>query len=210
MQCDSQKPLINTESSLKAYFHDAIERASDEKHLDAGEHTLWYLTNLLHNYSRSEKFFDYRPDGGTLTPLFQYYQSALEAENDQERRQHLQRLGDVAIFITGLFAHALDRKTVGLRYYMSMGENAYGFLADTAGNTPRDKILGEVFTDLSSGFSGYVSALATIAPMNKTKNHADDLLQLFNRWQITADPGIEKTLKDKGVILTEVSEAVTH
>lgn len=210
MQFDSQDTLINPESSLKAYFHNAIERASDEKHLDAGEHTLWYLTNLLHTYSRSEKFFDYRPDGGTFTPLVQYYQSALEAENDHERRQYLQRLGDVAIFITGLFAHALDRKAVGRRYYMSMGENAYGFLADTAGHTARDRLLGEVFTELSNSFSGYVSVLATFAPMNKTSNHAEDLMDLVNRWQVTADPDIEKTLKEKGVILTEVSDTVSH
>lgn len=210
MQNTSTDTLINPESSLKAYFHDAIERASDEKHLDAGEHTLWYLTNLLHTYARSEKFLDYRPDGGTLTPLALYYTAALEATTDQQRRLYLQRLGDVAIFITGVFTHALDRRPVGVSYYTSMGENAYGYLADLSGNSTREKVLGEVFTDLSNCFSSYVSVLATVAPVNKSANQLDDLMQMFNQWQATADPDIEQKLRQKGVILTEATNTVTH
>ncbi len=210
MQNHPTDNLINPESSLKAYFHEAIERASDEKHLDAGEHTLWYLTNLLHNYARSERFFDYRPDGGTLTPLALYYQSALEATTDQQRRLYLQRLGDVAIFITGVFARALERRPVGVSYYTSMGENAYGYLADLAGNSTREKIMGEVFTELSNCFSAYVSVLATVAPVNKSANQLDDLMQMLDQWQATANPDIEQKLRQKGVILTEASNTVTH
>lgn len=210
MQNNRTDTLINPESSLKAYFHDAIERASDEKHLDAGEHTLWYLTNLLHTYTRSEKFFDYRPDGGTLTPLALYYQAALEATTDQQRRLYLQRLGDVAIFITGVFARALDRRSVGVSYYTSMGENAYGYLADLSGNSTREKVMGEVFTDLSNCFSSYVAVLSTVAPVNKSTNQLDDLMQMFNQWQATADPDIEQKLRQRGVILNEATDAVTH
>lgn len=212
MQTDSQDTLINTESSLMAYFYDAIERASDENHLDADEHTLWYLTNLLHSYSRTEQFLDYRPDGGTLTPLAQYYKHALEAESAHERRLYLQRLGDVAIFISGLFAPALERRAVGVNYYMAMGENAYGSLADTSGRSTKDKVLGEVFSDLSNRFSGYVAMLASIAPHNNPGNHSghcEDLLQLFDQWQATADPAIEQQLKRKGVILSASTE-VAH
>lgn len=209
MHSDSQDNLISPESSLLGYFHDQIERASDENHLDANEHTLWYLTNLLHTYSRSENFFDFHLDGGTLTPLAEYYQHALQAETGYQRRLYLQRLGDVAIFISGLFAPALERRAVGVTYYMAMGENAYGSLADCAGGTTKDKVLGEVFTDLSNRFSGYVAMLASIAPQAKPANPCEDLLQLFDAWQATSDPAIEKQLKRKGVIISAVKD-VAH
>ena len=89
----SSDSLINTESSLKIYFHDALARESEKNQLEITEHTHWYLTNLLDTFSRSEKFFDYQPDRGTLTPLADYYQRAVEAESTHEKRLHLQRLG---------------------------------------------------------------------------------------------------------------------
>lgn len=207
MQSNKHDTLINTESSLRAYFHEAIERASDKNHVEASEHTLWYLTNLLHNYSRTEYVFDFHRDGGTLTPLVEYYQQALEAENDQRRRQYLQRLGDVAMFISGLFAPALERRAVGVNYYVAMGENAYGFLADTAGETTKEKVLGEVFNELSNHFSSYVSVLSSVAPANKKSNRCENLLQVFDQWQQTADPHLEQQLKQKGVIFAAISDA---
>lgn len=204
MTSNNQDTLINAESSLMGYFHDAIERASDEKHLDASEHTLWYLTNLLHTYSRTEKFFDNRADGGTLTPLAEYYKYALEADTEKERSLYLQRLGDVAIFLSGLFAPALERKAVGVRYYMAMGENAYSCLADRSGNNSKDKALGEVFSDLSNRFASYVAMLALVSPKTAPANRCDELLQLFDQWQATTDPHIEEQLRQRGVIISAV------
>ena len=116
----------------------------------------------------------------------------------------------MAIFITGVFARALERRPVGVSYYTSMGENAYGYLADLVGNSTREKIMGEVFTELSNCFSSYVSVLATVAPVNKSANQLDDLMQMLDQWQATANPDIEQKLRQKGVILTEASNTVTH
>lgn len=48
--------LINTESSLVSYFHEEIGRASGENHQPLCDHTHWYLTNLLHTYSATDRF----------------------------------------------------------------------------------------------------------------------------------------------------------
>lgn len=192
---------LNTESSLKAWFHSELCRATDTNNIEVCEETIWYLTNLLHNYSRSDRFFDYSPDCGTLTPLAEYYRHALEADSEHERRQYLQRLGDVAIFISGFFAAALCRRAVGINYYIAMGENAYGFLADSTGDSARERELGKIFADLSNRFSGFVTVISTIGP--NSGNLQGDLLQMIDRWEKTADPAIASQLKRCGVVLPD-------
>jgi len=154
--------MINKETNLESYFHNTIRDISSERNVDIKDHTLWYLTNLLTRYSRSDRFFDYRQESGTLTPLAEYYKQALDAESDHERRLHLQRLGDVAIFVSGLFAPALSKRIVGLNYYISMGETAYGSLADCSVSTAKDKALCEIFGDLARRFSGFVAILSEV------------------------------------------------
>jgi len=196
---------INTESSLKAYFHDALARSTEENKVKAADHTLWYLTNLLHQYSRSERFFDHQPDCGTLTPLASYYKRAVEAETAQERRLHLQRLGDVAMFISGMFAAALNRKAVSINYYMSMGVGAYSTLADTAANTSREQTQAEIFSDLSDRFSAFVHVLSSIRiqpPNTVTEDQAcEDLLQKVDQWQRSGDPQLAAELRESGILL---------
>jgi len=197
--------IINTESSLKAYFHNALAAALEKKRLDTAEHTLWYLTNLLHTYSRSEQFFDYQPDRGTLTPLAEYYQRAVEADSEQEKRLHLQRLGDVAMFISGMFAPALERRAVGVSYYMSMGETAYGTLADTAANNSREQAQAAIFADLANRFAIFAGVLKNVGPQTKSHDRksqaCESLLQKANEWQRTGDPSLAEELRQSGILL---------
>jgi len=203
--------LINTESSLKSYFHDALSRESQKNQLEITDHTLWYLTNLLQNFSRSEEFFDYQADRGTLTPLADYYQRAVEAESTHERRLHLQRLGDVAMFISGMFSQALKKRVVGVSYYMSMGETAYGTLAETAG-TSRERTQALIFSDLSQRFESFVNVLSNIGPLSGntgplsgntgTRDQGlETLLQKVDEWHRTGDPDLACELRNSGVLL---------
>lgn len=192
--------LINTESSLVSYFHEEIGRASGENHLPLCDHTHWYLTNLLHTYSATDRFFDHRADGGKFTPLAEYYMLAAEATTENERRLYLQRLGDIAIVVSGLFAPALRRKAVNVEYYMAMGENAYGCLADASGASTKEKVLSEIFEDLSSRFEKFVAVLGSIGCNGSTREH---LLTLIDRWQSTGEPELEKQLRARGVMLSD-------
>ncbi len=174
--------MINKETNLETYFHNTIRDISNDKNVDIKDHTLWYLTNLLTRYSRSDRFFDYRQECGTLTPLAEYYRQAVDADSEHERRLHLQRLGDVAIFVSGLFAPALSKRIVGLKYYISMGETAYGCLADGGARTAKDKALCEIFDDLARQFSGFVAILSEV---NGAKSDRHD--EEFQRWLEESD-----------------------
>ena len=201
----SSDSLINTESSLKIYFHDALARESEKNQLEITEHTHWYLTNLLDTFSRSEKFFDYQPDRGTLTPLADYYQRAVEAESTHEKRLHLQRLGDVAMFISGMFSQALKKRVVGVPYYIAMGETAYSTLAETAADNSREQTSAIIFSDLSRRFSSFVNVLSNISPQMKNaepaKNSFDNLLQKVDEWERTGDPDLANDLRNSGILL---------
>jgi len=201
----SSDSLINTESSLKIYFHEALARESEKNRLEITEHTHWYLTNLLYTFSRSEKFFDYQPDRGTLTPLADYYQRAVEADSTHEKRLHLQRLGDVAIFISGMFSQALKKRVVGVPYYIAMGETAYSTLAETAADNSREQTSAIIFSDLSRRFTSFVNVLSNISPQTKNaepaKNSFDNLLQKVDEWERTGDPDLANDLRNSGILL---------
>jgi len=199
---------INQESSLKAYFHAALEKAAEHNHLSTTEHTIWYLTNLLHSYSRSDTFFDYQKDSGTLTPLAAYYHRAMEANSVKERRLHLQRLGDVAMFISGMFSAALEKRIVGKTYYVSMGEAAYGTLAQTAGASSKDRSQAAIFKDLSAHFPAFVKVLNSISEPGVEEDPHLNLLNQFDEWQQSKDPTLAQKLRDAGVLLPCFDEKV--
>lgn len=151
------EPVIHAET-LNAYFHQALLGAAQRRHLTADQATLHYLTLLLCQYARSERVFDY-DQGLRLRPLALIYRDALEANSDRERRLWLQRLGDLALFVGGLFAGRLSRRFTDLDYCVAMGGNAYGYLQQTA---PRSDALAVVFGELAEGFERFVDLVALV------------------------------------------------
>ncbi len=206
MQSTLNQVTLKTASSLEDFFRAELSRAVDSHQVDISEDTQWYLTQLLYNYRRSDRFFDYHANGGTLTPLAEYYRHAAEASSTQEQRLHLQRLGDVSLFVSSLFAGALRRKPVNVNYYMSMGETAYGYLADTSGQSSRDRALVDIFADLSNRFCQLVIAIGDIGLQNRD---GQNLLQMVLEWEKTQCPALAKRLEARGVVLS-ISERGCH
>lgn len=203
MTITSSDCLIQPTRSLQDFFRERIENAAERNNLDGNDDTLWYLTQLLCNYSRTSRFLDDNGTRATLTPLAEYYRMALESPTKHERRLQLQRLGDVAIVVAGLFSGALNRKPVDVRYYMSMGEAAYGTLAGESSQSTRDRALQGIFESLSSDFSDYVVVLSEI-PTRETSE--TDLLQLVDEWETSHHPALARQLRQQGVFLDEGDE----
>ena len=153
---------IRTTTDLKDFFRIELTQAASNHNLHIGDATLWYLTQLLYNYRKTDQLFDYHVEGGTLTPLAEYYRQATEATSTHERKLYLQKLGDVSIFISSLFAGALKRKPVNVSYYMSMGESAYGSLADAPAHSSRDRALADIYEELSHQFCSLVGVIREV------------------------------------------------
>lgn len=200
MVSTSSDCLIQPASCLQDFFRERIESSAEKLNIDGNEDALWYLTQLLCNYSRTNQFLDDNGTGVALTPLAEYYRLALESASRHERRLQLQRLGDVAMVVAGLFAGALNRKPISVRYYISMGESAYGTLADEASQSSKDKAMRGIFESLAQDFSDYVVVLSGVPSRTRSEK---DLLQMVDEWENTQHPALARELRRQGVFLDE-------
>ncbi|MFK8079454.1 MAG: hypothetical protein AB8B97_04150 [Granulosicoccus sp.] len=192
--------LIEPTVSLQGFFKERIENAVEKHSINGNEDTLWYLTQLLCNYSRTDAFLDNNGNRAALTPLAEYYRQAIESGSAYERRQLLQRMGDVAMVVSGLFSGALNRKAVGVDYYMSMGEAAYATLADESPQSSRERSLQGIFEALANDFSDYVVAISEV-PVKP--DEPKDLMTLIDDWHANKHPAVARELRTQGVVLFE-------
>lgn len=144
---------------LHAYFHEALRGAARQHRLRADAATHHYLTLMLSHFARSEQVFDFDRQRWHLRPLALLYGDALAANSEHERRLWLQRLGDLALFVGGLFAGRLSRRFCDLDYCMAMGGNAYAYLGGRRGG---ERGAADVFSELARDFPRFVDVVATV------------------------------------------------
>jgi hypothetical protein len=187
------------ETNLQAFFHGSLQHAAKKHRLDAGDATLHYLTHLLTDYALTDRVFDHTEDGKRLRPLAMLYKDAVSATSLREQRLWLRRLGDVALFIGGLFAGRLSRRFTDLEYCIAMGGNAYGYLHQTSGRQGRDLALVEVFGELASNFARFVDLLAIVT--HQKQGDEQDLIRLYEKWRATGSPRLAQELQAHGITL---------
>ena len=105
---------------------------------------------------------------------------ALASSRPQEQERHLQRLGDVALFTAGFFAHGFARKLVDIDYHIAMGGRAYESLGCTARSTGLRPVR-PVFVELAEKFVAVVDALNELAESSRPAS-PDDLLRFYEIW----------------------------
>ncbi|MCB1772411.1 MAG: hypothetical protein KDI88_02240 [Gammaproteobacteria bacterium] len=148
-------------TTLTDYFHHALHRAARQRAVRADDATLHYLTLLLVGYARSDRLFDFADRRLRIPPLALLYAEAQHATSERERRLWLQRLGDVALFIGGLFSGQLGRRFRSRQYCIDMGTSAYAYLYETADNDSRGTV--DVFGQLVVEFERFVDIVAVVA-----------------------------------------------
>ncbi len=191
-------PAVVAVSSLNDFFRDNLRDAAGRQHLTLGGHTECYLVNLLASYARTDMLFD--NEGGNLrTPLLAALLSrALSSSSSTERERRVQRLGDVALFWAGFFAHGFERRLVDVDYYIAMGGHAYESLADGAG-TPGLTPIRPVFAELATKFVAVVDALSEMAEQARPAS-ADDPLRFYEIWHKTGSPRAHAKLRSFGIV----------
>lgn len=189
---------ILTRLGAREYFQDAIQTALINQQFAASDESVIYVVNLLTDFIRSENLFEHTPDGFMIKPLALIYGDALTAGTETGRTQSMQRLGDVSLFISGLYANSLGRCLVDVDYYITMGGNAYGYLADRPVYSSRQSVLKPVFVELSGKFSGFVEVLAEVSDKSNMNGHTD-ILRLYGIWQSTGSERAAKRLRELGI-----------
>ncbi|MBI1732412.1 MAG: hypothetical protein HYR49_06545 [Gammaproteobacteria bacterium] len=119
------------DTDVRGYFYGLLTEKLGRQNIPVREETIAYLTNLLARFVRAEQLYERTPDGMMIPPLAALYGDAVHAGSREEGFRALQRLGDLALFVSGLFVHSLGRSLVDVDYYIAMGGNAYAFLAES-------------------------------------------------------------------------------
>ncbi len=198
---------VIVESSIESFFQGLVHDAVDHQNLEASAETVCYLVNLLAGFTNSEVLFEHTPDGPMIRPLAQLYGDALEAPTTEQRNHALKRLGDVALFISGIFSDSLNRKVVDVDYYIAMGGNAYGHLSSTSRRHGRWQAFSDMFGELGAKFPLFVDVLNEVGDRTNLRNDSD-ILRLYEVWQRTGSRYAERQLHRLGI--TPVTGADTE
>lgn len=193
---------------LREYFHDAVHSALVNQHISASDETVIYVVNLLTVNLHSECLFEHSSDGLTIKPLALIYGEALDAQSEDDRDNTLQRLGDIALFISGLFANSLSRSLVDVDYYIAMGGSAYSYLADSSRVSRNHTAFKLVFDELSDQFGEFVDLLAEVSEHANLTSSAD-IMRLYEIWQSTGSKHASNKLQKLGIHPIQ-SRRLTH
>jgi hypothetical protein len=203
MQQTESNDRVLAVSSLREYFHDALQKALVHQHVAVEDQTEHYVVNLLTLFARSEQLFEQTAEGVRLRPLVQMLSDALEAPTLVERERHLQRLGDVSLFISGFLAHGFAAKLIDIDYHIAMGGRAYGVLANGLARGRR-QVLSRVFAELAAKFQPIVDALNEISDAARRYTQAD-ILRLYEIWLKTGSNRARGLLRQLGVEASPVA-----
>ncbi|MCP4299075.1 MAG: hypothetical protein GY783_00695 [Gammaproteobacteria bacterium] len=185
--------------NLLDYFRTSIEVVISKQGVEVEPHATHYVVNLLTLYARSEELYD--DDGETfgLKPLALMLADAAGATSPAARNCALQRIGDVALFISGFFADSLSTHAVDLDYYIHMGGSAYGSLSEEVRGTFRGKAFAKTYSELSAKFQVLVDVLNEMRDRERQESDVD-MLRTYNIWRKTGSKRAENLLRQQGVV----------
>ena len=185
--------------NLRDYFRTSIDDAIAEQGVDVDPHATHYVVNMMTLFSRSDQF--YQDDGETysLKPLALMLADAADAPSTEQRNQTLQRIGDVALFISGFFVESLANKAVDIDYYMTMGENAYGSLSEEVRGTFRGNAFADVYRELATKFQILIDVLQEVRDSARAESDVN-LLRTYEIWLKTGSRRAENLLRQQGIV----------
>ncbi|MGB5705737.1 MAG: hypothetical protein WBM41_02830 [Arenicellales bacterium] len=205
----SNKTLMTT-GCVKDYFYQSLNKVCERRSTDASDSSLAYIVNLLDQYVRVDQLFEWNQDTGYgLQPLALMYGEAVNARDEQHRISALRRLGDIALFISGLFVTSLVRKPVDVNYYIKMGGGAYGWLSESLQRQSRSSLNPEVFRELSQQFGEFVGVLDEFADTSSLRSDKD-MLKLYEDWLSSNDPATASKLSQTSVASNGTEKNLIH
>ncbi|MBI5068366.1 MAG: hypothetical protein HZB56_08990 [Deltaproteobacteria bacterium] len=186
------EPLV-VDQSPREFFREAVSSALSTRRLRIEGETEFYLVNLL---ATRLDLRQAEGAGGLDEPLALILARALEG--DRERRfRELRRLGDTALFLAGFFSDRLARSPVGERYYVAMGQRAYGALA---GGGLASRGTEALYDELARRFQDFADLFAEISELAELRSNRG-LVKLYERFLLTGSRRLAERLRARGVAL---------
>jgi hypothetical protein len=198
MTIGKKEDQLITGMDVREYFQDTVTTAVTNQKLSVNTETILYIVNMLTGFTRTENLYEKTDEGYMIRALALLYAETVDAKTITERNKSLQRLGDIALFISGLFSYSLNRSLVDVDYYAAMGGNAYSNLADSMRHSYQGQTISMVFAELSEKFLALVDVLAEINE-NSMQTSDSDVLRLYELWLKTGSQRAAKKLQQNGV-----------
>lgn len=151
---------IETHPSLEAFFQELLAAALADAQLTLTDDTLSYVLQLLSGFGRADTLHSHAEDERGPPALVWLYARAQSGDRGQ-RFEAYRALGDVALFVSGIFADhvARPRALVGSDYYVAMGRQAYR----SASSLAMPSAFGGLLDELSGKFEPLVEVLGQVA-----------------------------------------------
>lgn len=199
VKCGFENDRLMSYAKATEFFQQSVTSALSNQNIRASESTVYYIVNLLISFIRSDQLYELTSEGLVLKPLVLFYADAAEAESIEQRNKALRRLGDIALFVAGMFSESLRRKPVDVGYYVGMGVSAYSHLSETLRGTVRGRAFAEVFQELAGKFQKFVDVLAEISESGQINNNCD-VMRWYELWLQTGSKRAAKRLRALGIV----------
>jgi len=185
--------------NLCEYFRTSIDEVIAQQGVDLDPHATHYVVNMMTLFSRSEEL--YEDDGETygIKPLALMLADAADAPSPEHRNNLLQRIGDVALFISGFFVDSLANKAVDVDYYIHMGENAYGSLSAESRGTFRGNAFADIYRELAVKFQILTDVLHEVRASARPDSD-ENVLRTYEIWLKTGSRRAEDLLSQQGIV----------
>jgi hypothetical protein len=178
-----------SQANLTEFFRDLLQSAMRSQEVCSSEETEFYLVKLLEAFAHAERgWFD--------RPLALEYLESFHTPLSH-RYGRLKRVGDTALFVSGLFMESLHRKLVSSDYYMQLGRTAYSHLSALSNDV--GAVPGDLFAELAERFSDFVRVLAEISFERLFRGDLD-IVRVYTRWMYTRSERDARWLLRHGII----------
>jgi len=195
--------------NLCDYFRTSIDEVIAQQGVSLDPHATHYVVNMMTLFSRSEKLYEDDGDTYGIKPLALMLADAADAPNTEHRNALLQRIGDVALFISGFFVDSLANKAVDIDYYIHMGETAYGSLSEETRGTFRGNAFADIYRELAAKFQILIDVLHEVRASSQPNSDAN-VLRTYEIWLKTGSRRAENLLRQQGIVPIASAKRFQH
>jgi len=195
--------------NLCDYFRTSIDEVIAQQGVSLDPHATHYVVNMMTLFSRSEKLYEDDGDTYGIKPLALMLADAADAPSTEHRNALLQRIGDVALFISGFFVDSLANKAVDIDYYIHMGENAYGSLSEETRGTFRGNAFADIYRELAAKFQILIDVLHEVRAGSQPNSDAN-VLRTYEIWLKTGSRRAENLLRQQGIVPIASAKRFQH
>jgi hypothetical protein len=177
----------------------------EHQRVSTSQFTESYLVNLLAAFASGERL-PAREPGYDETPLALMYARALSASRF-ERAVLLRTTADTALFVSGFFTESLPGGAGDVRYYASLGGQAYARLGRE--HEREDPSGTSVFNELARRFLQFVDVLGEVSEKTRMTTPLS-VVRLYERWLATGSTRVAALLVEQGITPVPPSGSTRH